>query len=229
MADKTILLVEDDPDIMWVNTSVFKSEGYIVVTAGTLAEAFAKLDASVPDAIVLDLKLPDGNALDVIPAIKQKTTAPILILTALIEKADRLAGLRAGGDDYIAKPYDIDELCERVAAFLRREEMHGKKPPADTFTCGSIALNIIANQAYVNGESMELGVKEFALLHFFVRNEGRTLTKETLYETVWNQRLSGDDRVLRTTVSRLRAKLEAAGSGYDIVSTRGEGYTFVEE
>ena len=226
---KAILLVEDDPDIMWTNTVVFKSEGYTVIPAITLKEALLLLDESpMPDVIVLDLKLPDGNALDIISDIKKKTNAPILILTALIEKEERLAGLRAGGDDYITKPYDIDELCARVVAFLRREEMHEKKPPADTFTHGPITLNVMTNQAYINGASMELTVKEFSLLHIFVRNEGKTLTKDHLYTTVWGQELLDDDRVLRSAVSRLRSKLEASGCEYDIVSSRSEGYMFVE-
>jgi len=119
-----ILLVEDDPDIMRANAQIFRSEGYSMVTAGSLAEALSRLDTNSPDVIILDLKLPDGNALDILPEIKKKTNAPVLILTAMIEQEDRLAGLRAGGDDYITKPYDIDELCARVYAFTHCDEMH---------------------------------------------------------------------------------------------------------
>ena len=90
---KTILLVEDDPEIMKTNTYIFKSEGYSMLTAGTLADALSHLDNASPDVIVLDLKLPDGNALDILPEIKKRTAAPVLMLTAMIEKEDRLAGL----------------------------------------------------------------------------------------------------------------------------------------
>ena len=225
---KTILLVEDDPDILWTNEKVLKSEGYTVITAETIKGTLARLDESPPDLVVLDLKLPDGNSLDIMPEIRKKTSAPILILTALIEKDERLYGLKAGGDDYITKPYDIDELCARVAAFLRREEMHGSKPPADTFSFGPITLNLVANQAYANGESMELSGKEFAMLRIFVKNEDKTITKECLYEAIWKQEMFDDDKPIRDTVYRLRKKLESSKSGYDIVSARGEGYMFTE-
>jgi len=226
--NKTILLVEDDPDILWTNEMAFESEGYDVVTAESIAETLKKLDESNPDLVILDLILPDGNSLDSMPEIRKRTSAPILILTALVEKDERLAGLKAGGDDYIKKPYDIDELCARAAAFLRREEMHGSKPPADTFTYGTITLDLVANQAYVGGESMDLSGKEFAMLQIFVKNEEKTLTKEYLYEAIWKQEMFGDDKPIRDTVYRLRKKLETSNSGYDILSTRREGYIFVE-
>ena len=225
---KTILLVEDEPGIMWVNSSMFKELGFDVIAAESLAETRARLADSSPDLIVLDLMLPDGNSLDFMPELRKKTTAPVLMLTALVKKDDRLAGLRAGGDDYITKPYDNEELCARVAAFLRRDEMLSKKAPADTFVHGPITLNIVANQAYIDGKSMELAGKEFSLLQIFVKNEGKTLTKEYLYGIVWKQELCDDDRVIRSTISRLRKKLETANCGYDIVSARIEGYVFIE-
>lgn len=221
-------MVEDDPDILWTNKSMFVSQGYAVVTAESLLEARVRLDETPPDVIVLDVMLPDGNGLDFIPEIRKITTAPILMLTALSEKDNRLAGLLAGGDDYISKPYDIDELCAKVAAFLRRDEMLSQKPPADTFMHGPITLDIMANQAYINGESMELSVKEFSLLHFFVKNEGKILTKEALYEAIWKQELCGDDRAVRIAVSRLRKKLETSNCEYDILGARSEGYVFIE-
>jgi len=205
----------------------FESESYDVLTAESIAETLTRLDENRPDLIILDLILPDGNSLDSMPEIRKKTSAPILILTALVEKDERLAGLKAGGDDYIKKPYDIDELCARAAAFLRREEMHVNKPPADTFTYGTITLDIVANQAYVSGESMELSGKEFALLQIFVKNEEKPLTKEYLYETIWKQEMFGDDKPVRDAVYRLRKKLETSDSGYDIVSNRREGYMFI--
>jgi len=105
--------------------------------------------------------------------------------------------------------------------------MHVNKPPADTFTYGTITLDIVANQAYVSGESMELSGKEFALLQIFVKNEEKPLTKEFLYETIWKQEMFGDDKPVRDAVYRLRKKLETSDSGYDIVSNRREGYMFI--
>ena len=224
----TILLVEDDPDIMWVNKDVFESDGYTVITAGSIKETLLRLREANPDLIILDLKLPDGNSLDYMSEIRTSSDSPILMLTAMVEKDDRIAGLRAGGDDYISKPYDIEELCARVAAFLRREELHCSKPPADTFKYGPFLLDIVASQAYMNGESLDLSGKEFSMLQIFVKNEDKPLSKDYLYETIWKQEMLGDDKPIRDIVYRLRKKLESSKSGYDIVSTRGEGYTFIE-
>ncbi|MCL2757560.1 MAG: response regulator transcription factor [Coriobacteriia bacterium] len=225
---KTILLVEDNPDILWANHAVFQSAGYAVFTAENLAEARQRLVQEPLDAIVLDLILPDGNALDFVPEIRAITTAPILMLTALTDIDDRLAGFQAGGDDYITKPYDIDELAARVEAFIRREKLHTEKPP-EKLSCGPITLDLVANQAYINGENMQLAGKEFALLHLFARNRDSTMSKETIYETIWKLPLAGDDTALKNTVYRLRKKLEATQSGFDILMSRGEGYTFTDK
>jgi len=225
---RTILLVEDNPDILWANHAIFQSEGYTVFTAENLAEARQHLLQEPLDAIVLDLILPDGNALDFVPEIRSITTAPILMLTALSDKDDRLRGLQAGGDDYITKPYDIDELTARVEAFLRREKLHVEKPPGK-LVCGPISLDLVANQAYVNGSNMQLASKEFALLHLFIRNRETILSKETLYETIWKLPLVGDDKALKNAIYRLRKKLEAMQSGFDILMSRGEGYTFTDK
>jgi len=225
---KTILLVEDNPDILWANHAVFQSEGYTVFTSESLADARQHLLQEPLDAIVLDLILPDGNALDFIPEIRSITTAPILILTALSDKDDRLIGLKAGGDDYITKPYDIDELAARVEAFIRREKLYVERLP-EKLVCGSITLDVVANQAYVNGKNMQLAGKEFALLHLFARNRDNTMSKETIYETIWKLPLAGDDTALKNSVYRLRKKLEKTQSGFDILVSRGEGYTFTDK
>ncbi|MDR0489650.1 MAG: response regulator transcription factor [Oscillospiraceae bacterium] len=222
---KKVLLVEDNPDILWANHAVFKSAGYAVYTAESLSEARRRLSEDIPDAIVLDLILPDGSALDFVSEIRSITDAPILMLTALNDKDDRLAGFRAGGDDYITKPYDMDELVARVDAFLRREKLRAVKP-LEKLTCGPITLDTVSNQAYVNGNNLQLAGKEFALLYLFVRNREKTVSKEFIYETIWNLPLAGDDTALKNTVYRLRKKLETSESGYEIFSSRGEGYTF---
>ena len=225
---KTILLIEDNPDILWANHAIFQSEGFTVFTAENLAEARCRLLQEPLDAIVLDLILPDGNALDFVPEIRSITTAPILMLTALTDKDDRLAGLQAGGDDYITKPYDIEELVARVQAFIRRERLHAEKP-LEKLVCGPIILDVVANQAYVNGKNMQLAGKEFALLHLFARNRDTVMSKETLYEIIWKLPLAGDDTAIKNSVYRLRKKLETTQSGFDILVSRGEGYTFTDK
>lgn len=220
---KVILLVEDNPDILWANHAVFTSMGYAVVTAKRLSEARKSLAETPPDAIVLDILLPDGNGLDFMREIREVTDAPVLMLTALTEKDDRLAGLRAGGDDYIAKPYDIDELAERVNAFLRREKMHRERP-ARELVKGPLRLDTASDRAYLGGMDLMLAPKEFLLLALLARSEDKILTSQYLYETVWKSPMLDDTQAVKKAVSRLRSKL--ADSGFTISVYRGEGYCF---
>jgi DNA-binding response OmpR family regulator len=223
---KTILMVEDAYDILWMNRHMFVTQGYTVITAKSLSETRARLNGCDPDVIILDIMLPDGNALDFIPEIRAKTNAPILLLTALTDRDDRLSGLRAGGDDYISKPYDIDELAARVEAFLRREDMH-RKNPARELASGALRIDTVLLRAFVNGRDLLLQPKEFALLLFFMQNENQTLKAETLYKKVWQRPLNNDTNAVRYQISCLRKKLK--GSGYVITAEYGEGYRFKSE
>lgn len=221
-AERTILLVEDNPDILWANNALFAAQGYKTITAETIHEALDSLIETQPDVIVLDLMLPDGNALDYMPRIRAKTTAPILILTAMSEKDIRITSLRAGGDDYITKPYDIDELLARVEAFLRREAIYAKKTLADMFNLGPLQLDIIASQAYTNNTNMQLTPKEFSVLLLLAQNEDKPLQAETIYREAWKQQMAGDDSAVKIIISRLRKKLEPTDIA--IITSRGEGY-----
>jgi len=218
---RDILLVEDDKDIQEVNKSMLEWRGgYQVRLAGNLAEAREQVKEAVPDLIVLDVTLPDGNGLDFLTELRQDKNIPVLILSALGKIEDRIKGLRAGGDDYLSKPYDNDELLLRIEALLRRA---GQMP--DTVVKGALTLRISSNQAFVNGVDIALGQNiEFSLLYIFVQEENRILSAEYLYEKVWGQPMTGNDKALRTAVYEVRKKLE--GSGYTIISERGKGYCF---
>ncbi len=216
-----VLVVEDNERILAADVRVLGDAGYDVLAAPSVAAARAHLEAASPDAVVLDILLPDGNGLDLIAEIREWTNAPVLIVTALGAKDERLNGLRAGGDDYITKPYDLDELCARVAAFLRREEMH-RDHGNRALQHGPLALELMSGRAYLNGQDLLLTQKEFAVLLLLIQNEGQTLPKERIYAQVWKSPMAGDDRAVKTAVSRLRKKLD--GSGMSIVSMRGEGY-----
>lgn len=225
MSNAIILLVEDNIAILEANKRVLSKAGYTVLTAKTLADARADLQKQTPDTIVLDICLPDGNGLDFISEIRAITAAPVLILTSLSEKDERINGLRAGGDDYITKPYDVDELRERVAAFLRRDTLiRETQPPQSTIICGPLTLDITSSQAFVNGTDLLLAGKEFALLLLFVKNEGVTIKSEELYQKVWKRPMLEDANALKVAVSRLRKKL--IDTDFDIMTVRGEGYLF---
>jgi DNA-binding response OmpR family regulator len=142
--------------------------------------------------------LPDGNGIDFCAEIRGDTDAHILFLTSRTEYEDKIRGLDTGGDDYITKPYKLEEMLSRVRAAMRRRDMS----LARVITRGLLTLNILTGQAFLNGEDMLLTGKEFALLLLLVQDEGKTLSKEYLYETAWNAPMAGDGGALALTASR---------------------------
>lgn len=220
-----ILLVEDNEFILDANQQILTHDGYRVLTAGDLGQARKLLKAASPDVVVLDVTLPDGDGVDFLPELRRYTTAPVLFLTAKDKPGDRLAGLRAGGNDYITKPYDIEEFRIRVRNFISLQ-IENKKT-ADVFTLGPIRLDILAQQAFVNGEDLLLSPKELALLLLFAQHPGLIIDGAYLYGKIWGQQMNDDFSALKNTMSRLRKKL--SGSGYTITSERGEGYYLERE
>lgn len=220
---KTILLVEDNEKIMAANQRTLAAAGYCVKMAASLAEARAYLAEIEPDAIVLDIMLPDGSGLDFLSEARQMSTAPILLLTALGSKDSRLAGLRAGADDYIAKPYDLDELLERVAAFIRRKKILEARTQ-QKLVRGALTLDIVAQRALWAQEDMLLTQKEYALLLLLVQQEGNMVSLDTLYETVWLAPLGDNAGALWKHISNLKRKVERYTDAIVIKASRGKGY-----
>jgi DNA-binding response OmpR family regulator len=217
--------VEDNLKLLSLNRRILEGAGHRALTAKNLAEARARLQSAAPDVVVLDIMLPDGSGLDFLAEIRDACDAPVLFLTAKTEKEDKLAGLRAGGNDYITKPYDIDELRERVSAFLRLTR--NKRKPPDRIDFGSLTLDLISNRAFTDGRDILLTQKEFALLLLLAQRKDEVFSAEYLYEKVWNAAALGDVRAVKYQLSNLRRKLE--GSGYTVVAVRGEGYCFETE
>ena len=222
--NKRILLVEDNEKIMRGNRQMFEWEGYEISSALTLAEAHASISELRPDAIVLDIMLPDGSGLDFLRELRENKNSgiPILLLTGLATKDDIVRGLADGGDDYLTKPYDFPVLLARVEALLRR----AARVP-EIVTKGRLSLDLTANRVTLDGADLLLAQKEFALLLIFVQNEDRFLSAEYLYEKIWKAPMASDSAALRNTIKRLRAKIE--GCGWYIGWSRGEGYVFERE
>ena len=219
MSEK-ILLVEDDANIQNLNRRALLRHGYHVVEAGTFSEGKALAQSESPDLIILDIMLPDGNGLELCEQLRAGSNVPILFLSAKSEKAEIVEGLEAGGDDYLAKPYDLNELLARVKVLLRKA---GSMPKI--ITKGSLTLRLNSNQAFVNGVDIGLSHSiEFSLLRIFVQEENRVLSAEYLYEEVWGQPMAGSEAAIRTAVSAVRKKLD--GSGYTIDTVYGKGYRF---
>jgi DNA-binding response OmpR family regulator len=216
----TILLVEDDGHIMRINYNALAKAKYRVLQAGTLAEAIKVLETDKPDLIVLDILLPDGNGLDWCRKIRGGSQEPpVLFLSAKKDNIDVLKGFKAGGDDYLTKPYDLDILLARAERLLKKAS-HVPK----TIRNGTLNLDIPSRQAFLSGENMGLSVTEFFLLLDFMQNEGKILKAEYLYEKIWGQTMNKDSQAIRTAVSRLRSKLE--GSEFIIDFEWNEGYRF---
>lgn len=221
----TVLLVEDDPNILRTNRRILEREGFTVLCAETLAQARALLDSSQPDVLVLDVELPDGNGVAFCQEIRPSLTAPVLFLTGRDEEDDVVKGLTAGGNDYITKPYSIGVLVARVKAQLRLARMNRRvSERAETMTRGPLRLDLVALRAYLNGEDMQLSAREFSVLLFLLKNEGKTMSAEQIYEGAWNQPMAGNTNALWTCISRLKSKLETCREQISLMNFRGKGY-----
>lgn len=214
-----ILLVEDNEQILSGNKRMLEWSGYDIMTALTLREAREKMADQKTDVIVLDIMLPDGSGLDFMRELRRDSDIPILLLTGLSTSEDKVRGLREGGDDYLTKPYDFEELLARIEALLRRA---GRVP--DVLHKNSLKLDVVSGQAFCGDEDLLLTKKEFAVLLLLVQNEGKIVSAEYLYEKAWNQPMSGDKNAVQTAVSKLRKKIEP--SGYEITTERGQGYKY---
>ena len=217
----TILLVEDNPHIMEINREALMMEDYDVLEATDGKTCMEALDARDPDLIVLDIMLPDSDGLTLCRQIKARYDIPILFLSALGENEQIIEGLHAGGDDYLAKPYDIGVLLARIEARLRASR-RGKRFVA----YGRLRLDTQAMIAYDGETDLGLTQKEFLLLLTLRRNPDRLIGKEELYRDVWGAEPGGDLSALHTTVSRLNRKLDSAGKR--AAYQRGVGYALEE-
>lgn len=221
MNKATILIVEDDRDILSANRAALELEGYDVFAADTLSKAKMVAEELIPDLIILDILLPDGNGLSYCEELRGKSGVRILFLSALSTKADVHAGLRAGGDDYITKPYDMDELLLRVEALLRRGKLIGREE--QPLRLYGLELDFVSRRALLCGRDILLKPKEFALLAVLSYEPGRTIPVAELYEKVWGMDMAGDARTVKEHISRVRSKL-GKENGFSIASERGKGY-----
>lgn len=216
----TILLVEDNPHIMKINYTSLMMEGYQVLKAETAARCMDMLRENDIDLIVLDVMLPDGDGVSLCEHIKRKYEIPILFLSALGENEDIIAALRAGGDDYLVKPYSIDVLIARVEARLR--SAHKEKR---FLSIGGLKFDTVARLCfYQNDIPLALTQKEFSLLLQLARNNGQSIDKEALYESVWGSPLINDSSALHTAISRLNAKLKKENARVAITYAADKGY-----
>ena len=220
----TVLLVEDNLDIQKANKRMLELNGYQVYTALCVAEAKECLAHIVPDVLVLDVMLPDGSGIAFCQELRTHSDIPILFLTAMDDKDDVVKGLRAGGDDYITKPYDFEELLARLEAIMRRYDRRQHRT-ASMQTLGDIRIDYVAGRVFLHGEDTLLKPKEFALLLAFMENRGHFLSPRKLYEMVWGGIDADDPRTVYVHLAGLRKKLQMSeDSVLNIELVRGQGY-----
>ena len=215
----TILLVEDNPHIMKINAEVLTLRGYQVLKASTAAEAREQLQWHPANLIVLDIMLPDGNGVELCREFKGRYHIPILFLTALGENQDVVEGLRAGGDDYLPKPYDLEVFIARIEARLRSDAESRR------YICyGPLKLDIVSLVGYVNNQDILLTQKEFTVLLLLAQNAECKVSQTKLMQVAWGKETETENRALWTLISRLRKKLNSSESRLEISSLRGGGY-----
>ncbi|WP_299038570.1 response regulator transcription factor [uncultured Pseudokineococcus sp.] len=218
------LVVEDDPRLRRVVQLVLQGEGFEVVGAATGAEALEVLSARDVDVdvVLLDLRLPDVAGLDVCREIRRTSLVPVVVVSAMADSHDVVAGLEAGADDYVTKPFVAKELTARVRAVLRRANA---VPPPQDLAVGDVVVRASSGDVLVRGEPVPLTRTEQRLLAELAAEPGRVLAREELLERVWGRSWYGDVRVVDVHVHRLRVKVEADPSRPTVVLTvRGQGY-----
>lgn len=230
-----ILIVEDDDDLRSILLRRFSDAGYDVDLAVTGTEALDVVKAHVPDLVILDVMLPEMDGIEVCRRLRaQHPLLYILMLTARAEELDRVVGLEVGADDYVTKPFSVQELVARVRAALRRvraiQEQMAQNGTAETdqdavLEIGPLRIDPIRREVRRDGREVHLTVREFDLLLFLARNQERPFTRSQLLEQIWGITYEGYDRTIDSHVQRLRTKVEAdAGNPLIVRTVWGVGY-----
>jgi len=220
-----ILVVDDDPGVRRSLEHALRRDGYDVSTAGDGASALGSHAEFRPDAVVLDVLMPEPNGLEVCRTLRAGgSDTPILMLTARDLVTDRVAGLDAGADDYLTKPFALEELRARLRALLRRSGAR-----VEVLSFADVSLDLAACQAERAGRRLELTKTELSLLELFLRNPRRVLGRTQIFESVWGYDFGPESNALWVYISYLRGKLEAGGGPRLIQTVRGLGYVLREE
>jgi two-component system response regulator MprA len=220
-----LLIAEDDRAVRDSLTRALELEGYAVTAVGDGAQALDAVGATAPDVVVLDVSMPIVDGLTVCKVLRADgNRVPILMLTARTETRDRVAGLDAGADDYLPKPFELDELLARLRALLRRTQADPAESP-DVVQLADLRLDPAARRAWRGTRELELSKTEFDLLELLVRNQGVVLDHSTIYDRIWHYDFGPDSKNLAVYIGYLRRKTEAEGEPRLIQTVRGVGYS----
>ena len=216
-----ILLVDDEPAICNLVKRHFQTEGYLVYTASDAEEA-AQMLFYTPDLILLDINMPEVDGLEFCKKVRGHIDCPIIFLTSRVTEQDKIIGLRAGGDDYITKPFSLDELTARVEAHLRRENR--ARHSGDTKMFGDLFIDYAGCCVYCNEEIVPFSKKEFDIIEFLSLNAGQVFDRERIYERLWGYNAEGSSDILKEHIRRIRVKPEKVSDKSYIETVWGCGY-----
>ena len=218
-----MLLVEDAPEFAQLAKDVLTDAGFRVRIVSTMAEAIAAMATSMPDLVVLDLGLPDGDGMDLCQSIREHSNAYVIVITGRASEGDKLRGFRLGADDYLVKPFSGRELVARAEALLRRPRVDTAEGLPRTF--GALVIDPHSREVRVHGTRAELTRIEFDLLETMSANPKLVFTRQQLLDKVWGPNWFGDDHVVDVHVANLRKKIDVAGESSWVRTVRGVGYS----
>jgi len=217
-----ILVVDDEPNIRDLLTTSLRFAGFEVRAVGTGAQTISAVLEEEPDLIILDVMLPDMNGFSVTKRLRAANyTAPILFLTAKDDTEDKITGLTVGGDDYVTKPFSLDEIVARIKAILRRTMLQEDDA---VITTGELSMDQDTHEVFVGDSPVELSPTEFKLLRYLMLNPNRVLSKAQILDHVWEYDFNGDAGIVESYISYLRRKLDVHSSEPLIQTKRGFGY-----
>lgn len=224
-----IMIVDDEPDILDLLEKALNIEGLggiIKIDNGiTAVDTCRKIQ---PDIMILDVMLPDIDGYEVCKQIRQFSHCPILFLSSKNDELDKILGLAVGGDDYVTKPFSPKEVAYRVKAQLRRTSYRQNEAKSEPIKIGALTLDTDGCRAMKDGKDMELTAKEFEILRYLAENKGRVISRERLYETIWNEDSFGCDNTVMVHIRHLREKLESNPTAPQyIITMKGLGYKLV--
>lgn len=220
-----ILIIEDEPKIAQFTAQVLGGMSYVTDLAPTSEEGRKHFNTIEYDLVILDIKLPDGDGLELCKEFKRtRANIPILMLTTLSQIYDKVRGLDSGADDYMTKPFSVEEFSARVRALLRRHQEKGM-----TLQCADLSLDLVKREAIRDGKSIKLTTKEFGLLEYLLRNIGRPLSRAQIAQHVWDLHFDPESNIVDAYVKQLRKKIDSAHDRKLIKTIVGLGYVISEE
>lgn len=222
--NEKIMVVDDEKGVVTIMKKYFEMSGYQVITAYSGQEALKKMSC-LPDIVLLDINMPDMDGLTVCRSIREYITCPILFLTARIETADKIKGFSAGADDYIVKPFDLDELGARVAAHLRRENRKQEQSTLRFFN--DMVIDYAKREISISGTLVSLSKKEFDIVELLSINAGQVFDRERIYDTVWGLEGDGNSDTIMEHIRKIRAKFSALSLHNYIETVWGVGYKWI--